>query len=97
MKWIDFLCFFIFIPSLVYGSGAYSYRMPKGKMDPQALTVIGVYQKHQIEEGETMLDIARYYDLGYQELMASFPNRPLVALSGKNYHNPYTLGFTIFL
>jgi len=69
MKWVDFLCFFIFIPSLVYGSGAYSYRMPKGKMDPQALTVIGVYQKHQIEEGETMLDIARYYDLGYQELM----------------------------
>ena len=68
VRWIYLLVFF-FIPSLVYGSGAYPYRMPKGEIDPQALTIIGVFQKHRIEKGETMLDIARHYDLGYQELM----------------------------
>jgi L,D-transpeptidase ErfK/SrfK len=73
IKRLIFLSFFIFVPSFSAGSGAYPYQMPKGQKDHKALTIIGVIQSHQIKNGETMLDIARHYDLGYQELMLVYP------------------------
>ncbi|HDD35598.1 MAG TPA: hypothetical protein ENF30_02230, partial [Candidatus Desulfofervidus auxilii] len=72
----------IFLPSSALASGAYPYRIPEK-------TVIGFLQKHYIKKNETMLDIARKYDLGYQELMLLYPKMdPWLPPAGKTIEIP---------
>ena len=51
------------------------YRVePSGAKAPQqSKTVIGRFQEHKVREGETFLDIARHYHLGYKELLQANP------------------------
>jgi L,D-transpeptidase ErfK/SrfK len=59
------------------GSPAYSYRLPTSDTqympDPEAITVVGLPERHVIQEGETLLDIARNFSLGYLELQPLYP------------------------
>jgi L,D-transpeptidase ErfK/SrfK len=41
--------------------------------DPEARTVVGLPERHVIQEGETLLDIARNFGLGYLELQPLYP------------------------
>ncbi len=48
----------------------YSYGPMGGEMGrDEAETIIGEMRKHKVKEGESLLDIARLYHLGYQELI----------------------------
>ncbi len=68
------LILLLFLPSTLGASGAYPYRMPEGEgIDREALTVIGAMRTYRIGQKDTMLDIARAFDLGYQELMLLHP------------------------
>jgi len=42
--------------------------------DPSRLTVVGKPQWHKVKAGETMLDIARNYGLGYNDVTLVYPN-----------------------
>jgi L,D-transpeptidase ErfK/SrfK len=51
-----------------------AYRIPTpkpGEIPPQ--TVIGEVTSHRIRTGETLLDVARYYDLGMNEIIDANP------------------------
>ncbi|MDL1956211.1 MAG: L,D-transpeptidase family protein [Candidatus Desulfofervidus auxilii] len=81
-----FKCIFLFIaffiPNSLFAAGAYPYHVPNK-------TVIGVILKHKIKKEETMLDIARRYGLGYQELMLLYPNMdPWLPPAGKTIEIP---------
>jgi L,D-transpeptidase ErfK/SrfK len=56
------------LPALA--SGPYSVRFPAAKtgIDPNALTVVGTPQRHVIQKGEDLLEIARHYGLGYNSI-----------------------------
>ena len=56
-------------------TSVYSYRVEpnSGKASQQSNTVIGRFQEHKVREGETFLDIARHYHLGYRELIEANP------------------------
>ncbi len=59
----------------VWGSGAYRYQFPSEKVSVKEWnTVIGVIQGHTVKEGETFLDIARDYGLGFNELEILYPD-----------------------
>lgn len=61
--------------TLAYATGAYRYQLPNPFMQPQNWdTVIGVIQGHTVQEGETFLDIARNYGLGFNELEILYPS-----------------------
>lgn len=62
----------LLLPSSLGASGAYPYRMPTEVFDPNADTVIGTMRQYRVKE-DTMLDIARHFDLGYNELMLLYP------------------------
>jgi len=51
-------------------AGPYSLRLPATKtgIDPQAETVVGALQRHVIQKGEDLLEIARHYGLGYNAI-----------------------------
>jgi L,D-transpeptidase ErfK/SrfK len=55
--------------------GAFSYRFPStGKgISPGANTVIGMSAQHTVKLKETLLDIARDYGLGYNEMEDLYP------------------------
>lgn len=56
-------------------TGAYRYQLPSASVQPQSWdTVIGVIQGHTVQEGETFLDIARNYGLGFNELEILYPS-----------------------
>ncbi len=61
-------------PPSLSASGAFSYVIPKGagNTDLRAWTVVGSERDHIIQPKETLLDIARNYDLGYWELKALY-------------------------
>ena len=70
----------LFIVSLFYlepawGRGAYPYRFPDPKLgfDPQANTVIGVLGEYVTRKKDTLLDVARDNDLGFNELENLYP------------------------
>ncbi|RLA95166.1 MAG: L,D-transpeptidase [Deltaproteobacteria bacterium] len=63
----------LLLPSSLGASGAYPYRMPTEVFDPNADTVIGTMRQYRVKEEDTMLDIARHFDLGYNELMLLYP------------------------
>jgi L,D-transpeptidase ErfK/SrfK len=51
---------------------AYSVSTPpKGR--PPADTVIGQLRTYRIRKGDTLIDLARYYDLGYNEILDANP------------------------
>lgn len=58
----------------VYAAGAFTYRFPsKRGMDPEATTVIGVFRQYTVKRDDTLLDIARRFDLGFCEMSALYP------------------------
>jgi len=64
--------FFIGCPHspLLAGDGAYSYRLPTRPygIDLQANTVIGAPQSYIVQKDDTLLDIARNFDLGFSQI-----------------------------
>jgi L,D-transpeptidase ErfK/SrfK len=62
-------------PLLSLAGGGFSYSMPAAgnPVDVNAQTVIGFPQKHTIKKKETLLDVARDYDLGINELKDLYP------------------------
>jgi L,D-transpeptidase ErfK/SrfK len=65
----------LLVPGASLANGAYSYRFPNKKtsLDPLALTVIGASQDYVITKEDTLLDIARNFDLGYNEMVLAYP------------------------
>jgi L,D-transpeptidase ErfK/SrfK len=55
---------------LFAGDGAYYYRPPKKSygIDIQAITVIGAPKNYIVQKEDTLLDIARNFDLGFSEM-----------------------------
>jgi L,D-transpeptidase ErfK/SrfK len=55
-------------------AGPFSIRLPAttSGVDPQAVTVVGSPQHHQIKKGEDLLELARHYGLGYTEVGAMY-------------------------
>jgi L,D-transpeptidase ErfK/SrfK len=55
---------------LLAGDGAYTYRFPNRPygIDIQAITVIGAPQSYTVQAEDTLLDIARNFDLGFSEI-----------------------------
>ncbi len=55
-------------------TGAFAYRFPTKKgIDPEAITVVGVIRHYTVKEDDTLLDIARRFDLGFCEINALYP------------------------
>ncbi len=63
-------------PPLLAEEGAYPYRLPVRSrgIDIQAITVIGTPQSHFVQKEDTLLDIARNYDLGFSEIRLPYEN-----------------------
>jgi len=55
---------------LFAGDGAYPYRFPAQPHgnDIRAITLIGSPQTYVVQENDTLLDIARNFDLGFSEI-----------------------------
>src|SRR3989442_6021683 len=51
---------------------AYSIPTPQ-RGAPPAETVIGQVRPYRIRKGDTLIDLARYYDLGYNEIVDPNP------------------------
>jgi len=51
----------------------YPFTPPQGSGDLQAQTIIGTPRDYIFQEKDTILDIARYFDLGYNELHEAYP------------------------
>ncbi len=66
----------LFLPLESWAGGAYSYRFPDPKLslDPKADTVIGLLGEYTVKEKDTLLDVARDYDLGFNELGDLYPH-----------------------
>src|SRR2546427_6654319 len=59
--------------------------------DPPDATVVGKVGTHRIRNGETFFDVARYYDLGYNELVEANPGvDPLIPPVGASVVLPTT-------
>ncbi len=58
------------LPSSLSAAGAFSYFIHKGtgNTDSRARSVVGIERNHIIQPNETLLDIARNFDLGFWEL-----------------------------
>lgn len=52
---------------------AHAYVLPDGPYDFNAKTVIGAPRTYTIQPKDTLLDIARYFDLGYNEISDAYP------------------------
>lgn len=67
---INFFLFGLFHSPLIAGDGAYYYRSPNRLygIDIQAITVIGASQTYIVQKEDTLLDIARIFDLGFSEI-----------------------------
>ena len=78
-------------PAGLPASGAYSYRFPTQDacLDGTARTVVGVPQIHVVADGETLLDVARHYGLGFNEIADLYPNQdPWLPPRGMNVTVP---------
>jgi L,D-transpeptidase ErfK/SrfK len=73
--WWIFFFLLLFLPGQVGAGGAYPYRFPNPgrSLDPKANTVIGLPGKYTIKPKDTLLDLARDYDLGFNELEELYP------------------------
>jgi L,D-transpeptidase ErfK/SrfK len=65
----------LLLPGVSFANGAYPYRFSKKKtgIDPSAATVIGASQDYIITKEDTLLDVARNFDLGYNEMVLAYP------------------------
>jgi L,D-transpeptidase ErfK/SrfK len=93
MKRICFLLLFflLLLPAASFANGAYPYCFPKTKtgLDPSADTVIGASQDYVITKEDTLLDIARNFDLGYNEIVLAYPGiDPWLPRAGKKISIP---------
>src|SRR5688572_18884685 len=50
------------------------FTLPLGPKDMRAQTIVGSPREYIIEEKDTLLDVARYFDLGYNELVQVYPD-----------------------
>ncbi|MGE0823266.1 MAG: L,D-transpeptidase family protein [Candidatus Binatia bacterium] len=50
------------------------FTLPQGPRDMQAQTIVGSPREYTIQKKDTLLDIARYFDLGYNELINVYPD-----------------------
>lgn len=83
-KWLV-IAFLIFLTlamlspvSVLAVTASHSYSFPEAsrEQDIQSMktrTVVGVPEKHKVKDGETLLDIARDYGLGYLDLKRLYP------------------------
>jgi L,D-transpeptidase ErfK/SrfK len=85
----------ILCPLVISGTldakGAYPFRMPEHEesIDPSANTVIGEFRDYVINEKDTLLDIARNFDLGYLDIILFHPDiDPWVPPQGKTIAIP---------
>lgn len=84
------LCFLV-ISGTLHAKGAYPYRSPAHKegVDPSANTVIGEFHDYVIKEKDTLLDIARRFDLGYLDIILFHPEiDPWLPPTGKKIMIP---------
>jgi L,D-transpeptidase ErfK/SrfK len=65
----------LFFLETAWGRGAYPYRYPDPKLalDSNANTVIGVLGEYIVQKKDTLLDVARNYDLGFNEMEVLYP------------------------
>lgn len=52
---------------------AHSFVLPQGARTAEAQTVIGSPRTYTVQPKDTLLDIARYFDLGYNEIVGAHP------------------------
>ena len=50
------------------------FVLPKEPGDREARTVIGFPQTYTVRAKDTLLDIARYFDLGFNEIIGAYPD-----------------------
>jgi L,D-transpeptidase ErfK/SrfK len=50
------------------------FILPQGPHDLRSQTIIGSPREYTVQKKDTLLDIARYFDLGYNELVNLYPN-----------------------
>jgi L,D-transpeptidase ErfK/SrfK len=69
------LCF-LMISGELYATGAYPYHSPQHEEeeDVSINTVIGEFRDYVIQEKDTLLDIARNFDLGYLDIILFYPD-----------------------
>ncbi|MFP4427897.1 MAG: L,D-transpeptidase family protein [Desulfovermiculus sp.] len=65
-------------PPALAATAAHSYRFPETSWEQErqrnkTRTVVGVPERHTVKDGETLLDIARDYGLGYLDLKRLYP------------------------
>ncbi len=56
------------LTAAAFAAGPFPYRPPRYAGDPEAVTVVGQFQRHRLVRYENMYDIARRYGLGFWEL-----------------------------
>jgi L,D-transpeptidase ErfK/SrfK len=66
--WLSLLI--LLSPFSAQAAGPFDVRLPAAgvTVDPSAMTVVGRPQEYTLKPGENLLDIARHYGLGYQEI-----------------------------
>ena len=82
MKCIS-LTFSIFFISIILSSGhvlaggAYPYQLPRQGLywDADAKAIVGALRKHVVKDQETLLDVARQYNLGFNEVEDLYPQQ----------------------
>jgi L,D-transpeptidase ErfK/SrfK len=50
------------------------FLLPQGSYDLEAQTVIGLPKAYPLQKQDTLLDVARYFDLGYNEIVGAYPD-----------------------
>jgi L,D-transpeptidase ErfK/SrfK len=50
------------------------FTLPQGQNDMRAQTIVGSPREYTIQKKDTLLDVARYFDLGYNELVQVYPD-----------------------
>jgi len=73
---IAVLCCVLAISGTAFAAGAYPFRSSghHESIDPEANTVIGEFRDYVIQDKETLLDIARTFDLGYLDVILLHPD-----------------------
>jgi len=82
---------FLAIAGTALAAGAYPFRSPghTESIDPSANTVIGEFRDYVVKKDETLLDIARAFDLGYLDVILLHPDiDPWLPPAGKTIFLP---------
>ncbi|MFP3867965.1 MAG: L,D-transpeptidase family protein [Desulfobacteraceae bacterium] len=78
MTWLlsTLLAFYLLLSGAAWAAGPYPVHLPDSAVgvDPQAVTVVGQAQNYEIKKGDTLLDIARDFGLGFEELGQLYRN-----------------------